>query len=222
MSFRGVVAMSETHFQLYVDSKFTSPYAMSVFVTLTEKSLLFDLHPIDLDAHEHYATDYANLSLTCRVPTLTHDDFHLSESAAIDEYLEEAFPSPDYAAVYPRDIHDRARARQIQAWLRSDLMPIREERSTESIFIKPTDKPLSVDGQAAAQKLFAIADRLVKDDAPNLFGAWCIADTDLALMLNRLILNGDPVPPKLVTYAQKQWQRSSVQAWVKHDRAEVG
>jgi glutathione S-transferase len=218
MSFRGVVDMSETLFQLYVDSKFTSPYAMSVFVTLTEKSLPFDLHPIDLDANEHYATDYADLSLTCRVPTLTHGEFHLSESSAIDEYLEEAFPSPDYAPVYPRDIHDRARARQIQAWLRSDLMPIREERSTESIFIKPTDKPLSADGQAAAEYLFAVADRLLKDNAPNLFAAWCIADTDLALMLNRLVLNGDPVPPKLVAYAQHQWQRSSVQGWVNRDR----
>jgi glutathione S-transferase len=215
-------AVSEKHLRLYVDSKFTSPYAMSVFVTLTEKSLPFDVHPIDLNANEHYATDYADLSLTCRVPTLTHGEFHLSESAAIDEYLEEAFPPPDYAAVYPRDIHDRARARQIQAWLRSDLMPIREERSTESIFITRIDNPLSADGQAAAKKIFAMADRLLKDDAPNLFATWCIADTDLALMLNRLVLNGDPVPPKLATYAQHQWQRSSVQAWVKHDRAQVG
>jgi glutathione S-transferase len=26
-----------------------------------------------------------------------------------------------------------------------------------------------------------------------MFGEWCIADTDLALMLNRLVLNGDAV-----------------------------
>jgi glutathione S-transferase len=214
--------MSEPHFQLYVDSKYTSPYAMSVFVTLTEKGLPFDLHPIDLAANAHYAADYADRSLTCRVPTLTHGNFHLSESSAITEYLEEAFPSPDYAAVYPQDIRTKARARQIQAWIRSDLMPIREERSTEFVFIKPTDKPLSAAAQAAAAKLYTIADSLLVDNATNLFAQWCIADTDLALMLNRLILNGDPVPPKLVTYAQHQWQRSSVQAWVKRDRMQVG
>jgi glutathione S-transferase len=39
--------MSEPNCQLYVDSKFTSPYALVVFVTLTEKGLPFDRHPID-------------------------------------------------------------------------------------------------------------------------------------------------------------------------------
>ncbi|WP_440215055.1 hypothetical protein, partial [Corynebacterium striatum] len=46
------------------------------------------------------------------------------------------------------------------------------------------------------------------------FGAWSIVDVDLAVMLNRLILNGDNVPAELVAYAQHQWQRPSVQAWV--------
>jgi glutathione S-transferase len=46
----------------------------------------------------------------------------------------------------------------------------------------------------------------------HLFGEWCIADTDLALMLNRLVLNGDRVPEHLATYAQRQWKHSSIQA----------
>ena len=35
-------------------------------------------------------------------------------------------------------------------------------------------------------------------------GLPCIADVDLALMLNRLVLNGDEVPTRLATYAQRQ------------------
>jgi glutathione S-transferase len=31
--------------------------------------------------------------------------------------------------------------------------------------------------------------------------------------LNRLVLNDDPVPPRLVEYARRQWQRPSVQEW---------
>ncbi|MGV8577848.1 glutathione transferase, partial [Pseudomonas aeruginosa] len=46
------------------------------------------------------------------------------------------------------------------------------------------------------------------------FREWCIADTDLALMLNRLVMHGDPVPERLRHYAHKQWQRPSVQAWL--------
>jgi Glutathione S-transferase, C-terminal domain len=36
---------------------------------------------------------------------------------------------------------------------------------------------------------------------------WCIGETDLALMLSRLVRNGDDVPEKLARYANQQWQR---------------
>jgi glutathione S-transferase len=35
-------------FELYVDSLFTSPYALSVFVALTEKRLPFTIKTVDL------------------------------------------------------------------------------------------------------------------------------------------------------------------------------
>ncbi len=188
---------------------------MSVFVTLREKGLPCDLKTLNLAAQENHKASFAAVSLTQRVPTLVHDDFSLSESSAISEYLDELFPEPP---VYPREPRDRARARQIQAWLRSDLIPIREERSTEVVFYKPTEAPLSAEARASAEKLFAAASALLPTNALNLFGEWCIADTDLALMLNRLVLNGDPVPERLVAYARHQWQRPSVQLWVNHER----
>jgi glutathione S-transferase len=55
---------------------------------------------------------------------------------------------------------------------------------------------------------------LLPEGQQNLFGEWSIADTDLALMLNRLILNGDDVPERLKEYASFQWQRASVQLWL--------
>jgi glutathione S-transferase len=72
---------------------------------------------------------------------------------------------------------------------------------------------------AAAARLFRAADALLEDDRPHLCGQWCIADTDLAVMLNRLVMNGDPVPEKLANYAREQWQRPSVQLWVERERA---
>jgi glutathione S-transferase len=203
-------------FTLYVDKTFTSPYAMSVYVTLVEKNLPFSLELVDLDTGANHAPAYRDLGLTGRVPTLVHGDFVLSESSAITEYIEDQFPAPDYARVLPRDPRQRAQARQIQAWLRSDLMPIRSERNTGVIFVEPIATPLTPEGQASAARLIRIAERLI--DGPNLFGEWCIADTDLALMLNRLIMNGDPVPKKLKDYADRQWQRESVQNWVRLPR----
>jgi glutathione S-transferase len=205
-------------FTLYADSLFTSPYAMSVFVSLLEKDLPFEIKTLDLDAGEQQQQAFRQQSLTSRVPTLVQGDFSLSESSAITEYLEELFPTPEYAALYPKNLQQRAKARQVQAWLRSDLLDLRIERSTNVVFFAPTDQPLSAKGQAAADKLIAAADLLIQDGQSNLFGQWCIADTDLALMLNRLIKNGDPVPEKLVNYAHTQWQRPSVQKWIAQKR----
>lgn len=207
--------MQSSNFLLYVDDQFVSPYAMSAFVTLHEKGLPFDIRTLNLGAQENNQSSFAAVSLTRRVPTLVHNDFSLSESSAISEYLDELFPEPP---VYPPDPRARAKARQVQAWLRSDLMPIRQQRSTEVVFRKSVDVPLSAEARASAEKLFAAASALLPTNALNLFGEWCIADTDLALMLNRLVLNGDSVPERLAVYAKHQWQRPSVQLWVNRER----
>ncbi len=198
--------------RLYVDAQFASPYAMSVFVALHEKQIDFEMTPVDLAALEHRASGFSRLSLTQRVPTLVQGDFALSESSAITEYIDEVFAG---TPLYPGDPRAKARARQLQAWIRSDLAPIRQERSTEVVFFKPASAPLSTAAKVSAKSLFDAAEALLPADAQNLFGEWSIADTDLALMLNRLVLNGDEVPQRLAAYAARQWQRPSVQKWVK-------
>lgn len=197
---------------LYVNAGYTSPYAMAAFVTLEEKHLPFQIVEVDLASDDHRGSDYQKRSITERVPTLTHGDFAVSESSAICEYLEDAFPSSP--RVLPINPQARARARQVQAWVRSDLMPIRMERSTSTVFQHDKPKPLSADAQAAAGKLIRAAESLLTNPSGNLLNEWCIADVDLAMMLNRLVHNGDPVPAKLERYVKTQWARPSVQAWV--------
>jgi len=196
---------------LYVDAQYASPYAMSVFVGLKEKGIPFDMQTLDLGAGANRSADYAATSLTQRVPTLVDGDFRLSESSAITEYLDEVYSG---TALYPADPKAKARARQIQAWLRSDLLPIRQERTTEVLFYGPSNAPLSTAAEQAAQRLFKAADTLLAQDREHLFETWCIADVDLAVMLNRLVLNGDDVPARFADYAKRQWEWASVQAWV--------
>jgi glutathione S-transferase len=200
---------------LYVDSQFASPYAMSAFVALKEKGLSFDVEALDLGAGANQAPSFAGVSLTRRVPTLVDGDFALSESSAIAEYLDEVFPGP---LLYPRHPRSRARARQVQAWLRSDLGPLRQERTTEVVFYGPVSRPLSPAAFDASQKLTAVATKLLSHGGDHLFDQWSIADVDLALMLNRLILNGDEMSPRLARYAKAQWARPSVQLWVRQPR----
>lgn len=211
--------MNSPSFTLYVDAQFLSPYAMSAFVALTEKNQPFELRTVDLTLQHNHLPEYAQLSMTHRVPTLCEGDFHLSESSAIDEYLEDRFS--EVAPLYPRDPRQKAKAREIQAWLRSDLGPIRQERPTEAVFLGKKYDPLSTAAQFASHKLIQAVDALLSEDAVNLFGEWCIADTDLAVMINRLALHGDALPPKLIGYAQQQWQRPSVQRWLALERPTV-
>lgn len=203
---------------LYVDSQYVSPYAMSAFVALHEKRIPFDLRGLDLRQEAHLDYRYVSTSLTARVPMLVDDNFFLSESSAIAEYLDETYPG---ALLYPEDRRERARARQLQAWLRSDLLALRQERPTESVFIRPNREPLSTAAKLAAKRLISVATTLLQRDANHLFGSWCIADTDLALMLNRLACNGDPLPMALECYARRQWERRSVQKWLSLQRLPV-
>jgi glutathione S-transferase len=202
--------------KLFVDSEYLSPYAMSVFVALREKNVPFELTPLNLAKGENKLPAYAAHSNTQRVPTITDGAFNLSESSAICEYIDEVYQG---TSLFPTNPQLKAKAREIQAWLRSDLMPIRVERSTEVVFLKRTSAPLSEVAQTAAAKLFSAVEALLPIGQQSLFGGWSIADTDLALMLNRLLLAGDEVPPRLAAYAQAQWQRPSVQEWLNMPRS---
>jgi glutathione S-transferase len=201
---------------LYTDEFFTSPYAFSVFVTLREKRLPFQLRTVALQRHEQHADDFRRLSLTGRVPALEDGTFTVSESSAIVEYLDERYP--DTTPALPRDVRERARARQLMAWIRSDLLPIREERATHTIFYRPAERPLSASGEAAAGRLMFVASRLVPPTAGPLFGAFSTVDADLALMLMRLRASGRDLGVQLTRYTDTVWSRPSVAEWVAHER----
>jgi glutathione S-transferase len=52
----------------------------------------------------------------------------------------------------------------------------------------------------------------------TLFARWCIADADLSLMLQRLNLNRHPLPAKVKTYCEANWDRPSSKKWVNRQR----
>jgi glutathione S-transferase len=204
---------------LHVDGFWISPYVFSAFVCLTEKGLAFETREVNLHERAQKTAAFAARSLTSRVPVLEHGAFQLSESSAIVEYLEETFAPPRYPAMLPSDARQRARARQVMAWIRSDLMPIREERPTHTIFYERATAPLSPAGEIAAAKLCATAAAFIPDGRASLFERFSAADADLAMMLQRLIVNGHEVSPKLREFADAQWRRPSVRTFLDHPRA---
>ncbi|MBV9949681.1 MAG: glutathione transferase [Myxococcales bacterium] len=154
-------------------------------------------------------------SLTGRVPVLVDGDFSLSESSAIVDCLEERYAAPAFARLLPADVRDRARARQILASVRSDVTALREERPTWRVFYEPDDNmalpKLSPQARRGAEKVLAIAEQIVPAGGGPLFGD-CVADTDLAMMLLRLVRTGEHVPMRLRDDAEAQWRRPSLRA----------
>jgi glutathione S-transferase len=203
---------------LYGNTPVTSPYVMSVFVALEEKGLPYRLELLDLARGEQHRPDFVAGSITNRVPALVVEDeggqVWLSESVAILEYLEERFAPPDYPALYPRGLAERARVRLVQGLIRSDFLPIREERSTETIFFGQPIAPLSERAEASRQRLVRIAAALIPVGQAFVAGEFSIADVDLATLLQRLVHNGDPVPAHLAEYANAVWRRRSIEKWL--------
>ena len=55
----------------------------------------------------------------------------------------------------------------------------------------------------------------MKPGKSSIGSAWGIADADLALMLMRLVANGEPtVPARIAEYARATWARPSVQKFL--------
>jgi len=203
---------------LYGEPRLDSPFVFTAFVALKEKRVPFELRLVDLAAGEQKSGAYAEQSITARVPSIEIDWFFLSESVAIVEYLDETLPAPKYARLLPSDVQQRARARQVLGWVRSDLGALKKERPTDSFFFgKPVTTPLEAAARADADKLIRVASALL-GERPTLFDAWSIADADLALTLWRLVKNGDAVPEPLRRYAEAQWQRPSIAAWIGLER----
>jgi glutathione S-transferase len=201
---------------LYAESGWISPWVFHAMVALEEKRLPYRLEVLPLPLPPERKDELRRRAVIGKVPVLAHGDVWLSESLAISEYLAETFPFPAHPRLFPADLVERARARQVMSFVRTDLMPLREERPTTSIFGAPVTTPLSPPARASADELIHLATTLIAPGRTTLFADWCIADADLTLALMRL--RNDDLPPPLISYVDAQWARPSLQRFVQQPR----
>jgi glutathione S-transferase len=83
------------------------PYCARTRIVLAEKQLEYEAIVIDLDDRPAWIYEK---NVTGRVPVLEEDTLVLSESAVINEYLDERYPQP---ALLPADPAARALARML-------------------------------------------------------------------------------------------------------------
>jgi glutathione S-transferase len=204
---------------LFGENLWISPYFFSSFVSLREKGVAFSVVELVLYEGATRKPEFRDSSLTAKVSAIRHGDFWLAESSAVAEYLEESFQGPPPRRLFPESVRERARARQLMAWFRSDLVALRDERPTTTMFFDRASAPLTVAGEKSASELIRVASLVVPDGSGSLFGEWTLVDSELAFMLHRLLLNGHAVPDKVRAFAEREWQRPSVREFIEHPRS---
>lgn len=102
---------------------FRSSAAYRARMALALKGITYEPRYVHLlrEGGEQLRPDYRKLNPLGRVPTLIDGDQVFTQSIAIMEYLDEAYPSPP---IMPAGTADRARARAITQVIASDIQPL--------------------------------------------------------------------------------------------------
>ncbi len=108
-------------------SYFRSSAAYRVRIALNLKKIDYEIRPVHLLKHggEQFNADFMALNPQGRVPVLVTKNQVLTQSSAIIEYLEEAYPSPP---LLPADALDRAYVRAVAQLIACDIHPLNNLR----------------------------------------------------------------------------------------------
>jgi maleylpyruvate isomerase len=117
--------MSTSSPAIRLHSYYRSSSAWRVRIALHLKGLAFETIVVHLGESEQHKAAFAAQNPMRQVPVLEigdgEDAFHLTQSIAILEYLEERFPDP---ALLPKELEARARARELAELVNSGIQPL--------------------------------------------------------------------------------------------------
>ncbi|PVZ83466.1 maleylacetoacetate isomerase [Serratia sp. S1B] len=104
-----------------------SSAAYRVRIAMHLKGLKAELIPVHLVNHggEQHSEAYRKINPSELVPTLTEDNFTLSQSLSIIEYLEEKYPE---TKLLPEDLYQRALIRAFSLSIACDIHPLNNLR----------------------------------------------------------------------------------------------
>src|SRR5436190_20387275 len=154
-----------------------SPFTGKVRIALDEKGLACELVSVPFDRTQGYQPkhpDVLAINPKGQVPVLVDGEVELFDSTIILEYLEDRYPD---LALYPRNVAERARCRQLEASADEILFPSVFELISE-VFYKAGD---ARDAQRIARARAAIGahyDGLEQrlGDRTRLCGEFSVAD----------------------------------------------
>ena len=104
---------------------FRSSTSYRVRIALALKGLEWEPRFVSLPGMEHRAPDYLEVNPQGLVPALIEDDHTLTQSLAILEYLDEAYPEPP---LLPVGIMERAYVRSLSQIIGCEMHPLNNVR----------------------------------------------------------------------------------------------
>jgi len=130
-----------------------SPFAWRVWLALEHKKLPYELRVMSFDKGDLKQPAFQALTPRGKVPLIQDGDYVLYESAAIVEYLEDAYPGHG-AALFPVDPKARGVARRLIREADEDLMGSLEGLLEQVLFV-PQQKWSDAAIAAAKDKFLA-------------------------------------------------------------------
>jgi glutathione S-transferase len=186
---------------------------------LLELGLDYESRPIQSRSGETLTDQFKRLNSRHKVPVLQHNSFVLTESAAIVQYLSDAFADP--AKLYmPKDAQARASLNEWCYFIMTELdaaslYVVRRHEGLASIY---GEAPSAVNSAKAyfLHNLETMTPRIAK--APYLFGELLsTADILLATCLDWASASGIALPQATVEYRRRMAQRPAYQEALKRN-----
>lgn len=196
--------------ELYIGNKNYSSWSLRPWLLMRHLGLPFTEHRVSVSGRGPHP-DHQAYSGNRLVPCLHDDGFQVWESIAIMEYLAEQHP-----AVWPADVHARARARSIAAEMHAGFSSLRSAM--------PMNLKLRLKGKPPAPEVQRDIDRIVElwsearstfatDRGPWLFGAYSAADAMFAPIACRLDIYNVTLPPLAAAYRDTVLADPHLQVW---------
>ncbi|MDQ3366010.1 MAG: maleylacetoacetate isomerase [Myxococcota bacterium] len=161
--------------KLVLHNYWRSSTSHRVRIALGLKGLAYEYVAVNILHDRQHAEPYRAKNPSAQVPLLeiTEDDGTtraLTQSLAIIEYLEERFAAPAHAALLPRDLWQRARARALAEIVNSGIQPHQNLATLRKL------KAAGVDDAAWAKGFIVEGLAAFAHAAAATAGAFCVGD----------------------------------------------
>ncbi|KAI8144545.1 glutathione S-transferase [Fennellomyces sp. T-0311] len=156
-------------------STYSSNAAWRVRLILAWKNIDHETRPVNLKNKEQHQEEYFNINPSKKVPTfITAEGRTLTQSLAIVEYIEEAFPD---RPCLPKDPLQRALVREICNEIACDIHPIQNSSLAAEATGNDTEKASEWSRVHIVRGLDALEAKLRHTKQNHLPGKYCVGDS---------------------------------------------